>query len=108
MTKVLIDADPGTDDALALIMALNSPDVDVAGVTTVGGNATLAHTTRNALRVLEYLHRPDVPVHRGSARPLTARLGWASACRPRSQSRTPCEPWTLSGKWSPLFLSKSR
>ena len=73
MTKVLIDADPGTDDALALIMALNSSDVAVAGVTTVGGNATLSHTTRNALRVLEYLRRPDVPVHRGSARPLTGR-----------------------------------
>ena len=73
MTKVLIDADPGTDDALALMMVLNSPDMDVAGVTTVGGNATLAHTTRNALRVLEHLHRQDVPVYRGSARPLTGR-----------------------------------
>ncbi len=73
MAKVLIDTDPGTDDALALMMALNSPDLDVLGVTTVGGNATLAHTTRNALRLLEYMERTDVPVYRGSARPLRGR-----------------------------------
>ena len=55
MKTVLIDTDPGTDDALALIVALNSPEIDVASVTTVGGNARLADTTRNALRILAYL-----------------------------------------------------
>ena len=70
MTKVLIDTDPGTDDALALMMALNSPDLDIQGVTTVGGNATLAHTTRNALRLLDYLGASRISVHKGSARPL--------------------------------------
>ena len=74
MIKVIIDTDPGTDDALALMMALNSPDLDVQGLTTVGGNATLAHTTRNALRLLEYLGRPEIPVSRGAARPLTGRF----------------------------------
>ena len=73
MVTVLIDTDPGTDDALALMMALSSPDLDVLGVTTIGGNATLAHTTRNALRLLEYMRRIDVPVYRGSARPLRGR-----------------------------------
>ena len=73
LTDVLIDTDPGTDDALALMMALGSPDLDVLGVTTVGGNATLAHTTRNALRLLEYMGRTDVPVYRGAARPLKGR-----------------------------------
>ena len=68
--KVLIDTDPGTDDALALIMALNSPKLDVIGLTTVGGNASLASTTRNALRLLAYLGRGDVPVSRGASRPL--------------------------------------
>ena len=70
MMKVVIDTDPGTDDALALMMALNSPDLEVQGLTTVGGNATLAHTTRNALRVLEYMGRSDIPVFRGASRPL--------------------------------------
>lgn len=79
MLKVLIDTDPGTDDALALIMALNSRDLDVRGITTVGGNATLADTTRNALRLLEYLDAPDardpqLPVARGSARPLSGKF----------------------------------
>lgn len=68
MTKVIIDTDPGTDDALALMMALNSPDLDVLGLTTVGGNATLAHTTRNALRLLDHLGVEGLPVYRGAAR----------------------------------------
>ena len=77
MTRVVIDTDPGTDDALALIMALNSPDLDVMGLTTVGGNARLAHTTRNALRLLEYLDQADIPVCRGASRPLRGRFRYA-------------------------------
>jgi len=81
MKTVLIDADPGTDDALAIMMALNSPELDVRGITTVGGNARLADTTRNALRLMEYLgvpvatdqHGPGLPVSRGSAQPLRGR-----------------------------------
>ena len=49
MAKIVIDTDPGTDDALALIMALCSPELDIQGLTTVGGNARLADTTRNTL-----------------------------------------------------------
>lgn len=74
MIPVLVDMDPGTDDALALMMLLNSPAVEVVGVTTVGGNARLADTTRNALRLLEYMGRQDIPVSRGAAR--TARRGF--------------------------------
>ena len=70
MTKVLIDTDPGTDDVLAIMMALASPDLDVVGLTTVGGNARLADTTRNALGVLEYVGATDVPVYAGASRPL--------------------------------------
>ena len=68
--KVLIDTDPGTDDALAIIMALSSPELSVQGLTTVGGNATLADTTRNALRLLDHLGVAGLPVSRGSSRPL--------------------------------------
>ncbi|MDA1349353.1 MAG: nucleoside hydrolase [Chloroflexi bacterium] len=77
MTTVIIDTDPGTDDALALMMALQSPDLDVMGLTTVGGNATLAHTTLNALRVLEYLDRTEVPVHAGASHPLKGGFQYA-------------------------------
>ena len=76
--RVVLDVDPGTDDALAMLMALSAPGLRVEGVTTVGGNATLRDTTRNALRILEYARadvRTDVgddgiPVSRGAARPL--------------------------------------
>jgi len=67
---VIIDTDPGLDDALALLLALGSPEVDVVGVTTVVGNTTLANATTNALRILELAGRSDIPVAAGAARPL--------------------------------------
>jgi purine nucleosidase len=67
MNPILVDMDPGTDDALAIMMLLNSQAVEVVGITTVGGNARLSDTTRNALRLLEYMGRPDIPVARGAA-----------------------------------------
>jgi inosine-uridine nucleoside N-ribohydrolase len=67
---IVLDCDPGHDDAIALLLALASPEVELLGVTTVHGNQTLAKTTDNALRVLELAGRTDVPVARGSERPL--------------------------------------
>ena len=71
MRSVIIDTDPGTDDALALMMALNSPDLLVEGITTVGGNATLAETTDNALRLVEHLdgRGSGLPIAVGADRP---------------------------------------
>ena len=70
MQRVVIDTDPGTDDALALVMALNSPDLRIEGITTVGGNATLAETTNNALRLVHHVAAGrDVPIAVGAARP---------------------------------------
>jgi pyrimidine-specific ribonucleoside hydrolase len=67
---VILDCDPGHDDALAILLACASPGLEVLGVTTVGGNAGLAATTRNALRVLTLLERTDIPVAAGADRPL--------------------------------------
>ncbi|HZE30469.1 MAG TPA: nucleoside hydrolase [Actinoallomurus sp.] len=67
---VIIDTDPGLDDALALLLALGSPEIDVIGVTTVAGNTTLANATVNALRVLELAGRTDIPVAAGAPRGL--------------------------------------
>ncbi len=67
--KLIIDTDPGVDDAIAILMALAWPGVELAGLTTVGGNVPLAKATRNALALLEYAGRHDVPVARGAARP---------------------------------------
>ena len=77
--KVIIDTDPGVDDAIAILMALAWPGLEVLGLTTVGGNVPLARTTRNALALLEYAGRTDVPVARGSARPTSRSFGYAYA-----------------------------
>ncbi|MDE2515888.1 MAG: nucleoside hydrolase [Rhodospirillales bacterium] len=66
---VLIDCDPGTDDALALLLALGSPALDVRAITVAGGNATLERTLANARAIVELSGR-DVPVHAGADRPL--------------------------------------
>ncbi|MBB5955368.1 pyrimidine-specific ribonucleoside hydrolase [Saccharothrix tamanrassetensis] len=67
---LIIDTDPGVDDAFALALAAASPEVDLIGVTTVFGNVSPELTTRNALRVLALLGREDVPVAAGAERPL--------------------------------------
>ena len=73
-TPIILDCDPGHDDAIALLLALASPEVELLGVTTVGGNQTLEKTTANALRVLEFVGREDVPVAAGAERPLAREL----------------------------------
>ena len=73
-TPVIIDCDPGHDDAIALLLALASPEIELVGVTTVHGNQTLEKTTDNALRVLALVGREDVPVAMGADRPLVRDL----------------------------------
>ena len=73
-TPVIIDCDPGHDDAIALLLALASPEVELVGVTTTHGNQTLDKTTDNALRVLSLVGRTDVPVAMGADRPLVRDL----------------------------------
>ncbi len=70
MSTIILDCDPGHDDAIALLLALASPEVQLLGVTTVAGNQTLAKTTANAIRVLDHLGRIEVPVAAGADRPL--------------------------------------
>src|ERR671922_2155562 len=67
---ILLDCDPGHDDAIALLLALGSPELELRGVTTVAGNQTLEKCTANAIRVLEYVGREDIPVAAGADRPL--------------------------------------
>jgi inosine-uridine nucleoside N-ribohydrolase len=67
---IVVDCDPGHDDALALLLALASPEVELSGVTTVAGNQTVEKTTANAIRVLELAGREDVEVAAGAGRPL--------------------------------------
>jgi inosine-uridine nucleoside N-ribohydrolase len=71
---VILDVDPGHDDAVALMLACGHPDLDLLAVTTVAGNVPLDKTTRNALRVLSLVGCDDVPVGRGASEPLKRPL----------------------------------
>lgn len=70
--KIILDCDPGHDDAVAIILAAGNPAIDLVGITTIGGNQTLPKVTRNALTVLTVLGQTDVPVYAGCTRPLVA------------------------------------
>jgi pyrimidine-specific ribonucleoside hydrolase len=74
VTRVILDCDPGHDDAIALMLVLGSPELELLCVTTVAGNQTLAKTTANAIRVLDVVGRPDVPVSPGAPGPLVRKL----------------------------------
>ena len=67
---LILDVDTGTDDALALAYAIQSPHIDLIAVTTVAGNVSVEKTTANSLAVLDWLGADSVPVHRGASRPL--------------------------------------
>lgn len=77
-TPIVIDCDPGHDDAIAILLALASPEVELRGIVTVAGNQTLDKTTRNALKVLELAGRADIPVVRGASAPLRRPLRTAA------------------------------
>jgi inosine-uridine nucleoside N-ribohydrolase len=77
-TSIVIDCDPGHDDAIAILLALASPELELIGVTTVAGNQTLDKTTRNALVTLEIAGRSDIPVAAGADAPLRRELRTAA------------------------------
>ena len=70
---IVIDCDPGHDDAIAILLALASPEVELIGVTSVAGNQTLDKTTRNALVTLEVAGRSEIPVAVGAGETLSIR-----------------------------------
>jgi len=72
--KIIIDTDPGQDDAVAILLALASPELDVLGITAVAGNVPLALTARNARIICELAGRADMGVYAGCAAPLTRKL----------------------------------
>jgi inosine-uridine nucleoside N-ribohydrolase len=77
-TPIVIDCDPGHDDAIAILLALASPEVELRGISVVAGNQTLDKTTRNALKVLELADRTDIPVVVGADAPLERTLRTAA------------------------------
>jgi inosine-uridine nucleoside N-ribohydrolase len=105
---VLLDCDPGHDDAVAILLALASPELDLLGITTVGGNASLERVTDNALRVLALVGRPDVPVAAGAAHPLRGPLHTAAHVHGESGIEGPALPEPLGapvGQEAVVFLA---
>lgn len=73
LTNVIIDCDPGIDDSLALLLALNSPELNVVGITTVSGNVPADLGAQNALKILSFAKRLDIPVFIGAQQPLKVK-----------------------------------
>jgi inosine-uridine nucleoside N-ribohydrolase len=73
-SQVIIDTDPGTDDAMALMLALHSPELDVRAITVVPGNVTAQQGLENALRMVSLVNRCDIPVASGAQHPLFQKL----------------------------------
>ena len=96
-TPIVIDCDPGHDDAIAILLALASPEVELRGITTVAGNQTIDKTTRNALKVLELAGRADVPVVRGAEAPLKRPLRTAAHVHGESGLEGPDLPEPSTG-----------
>lgn len=93
---VIIDCDPGHDDAIALLIALASDELDLKGITTVGGNQTVSKTTENALKVLELCKRTDIPVISGRANPMMRELRVAADIHGESGMDGPQLPETTT------------
>ena len=107
-TPLIIDTDPGVDDAIAILLALASDSFDLLGLTVVGGNVPLARGVRNALAILEWVGRSEAPVCRGSSRPLRGRFrysvpfhGTSGITRRLPNPRSGASPESASG-----FLSR--
>lgn len=76
--KVIFDCDPGLDDALALLLALSSDELEIMAVTTIAGNSTIENTTQNALNLLAFYGKSDIPVAKGSSNPMLGRFNSGS------------------------------
>ena len=98
MNRVIIDTDPGIDDAAAILMALASPEIEVVALTTIFGNASVEGCTANARRVLAAAGRSDIPVFMGVGKPLLRppNEGWASHIHGGDGLGGAAEEWSAS------------
>ncbi len=91
-TKIILDCDPGHDDAVAMLLAWGSPEIELLGVTTVAGNQTIDKVTRNALSVARVAGITGVPFAQGSSRPLVREIETAGAIHGESGLDGPVLP----------------
>ena len=93
--KIILDCDPGHDDAVAIMLAIASDNIDLLGITCVGGNATLENTKLNALKICSLLNRQDIPIFAGSDKPLVYDLVTAEHVHGKSGLDTDGDPINL-------------
>jgi inosine-uridine nucleoside N-ribohydrolase len=79
LKRIILDTDPGVDDAIAFLLAFSSPEISVEAITTVDGNVDVERGTRNAKQLLEFLDRSDVPLARGAEHPILKKMGDAES-----------------------------
>src|SRR2546430_17733804 len=90
--KIILDCDPGHDDAIAILLAARHPEIDLLAITTVAGNQSLEKTTRNALKVCSLANIRDVPIARGMDRPLVRPARFASEIHGEAGMEGPDSP----------------
>ena len=94
--KIILDCDPGHDDAVAIMLAIASEEIDLLGITCVGGNATLENTKLNALKICSLLNRQDIPIFEGADKPLFYDLVTAEHVHGKSGLDTDGDPIFLN------------
>ena len=105
--KIILDTDPGTDDALALMLALNSQELDVRAITVVPGNVTAAMGLENALRMVSLANRCDIPVAAGAQHPLFQKLITAEFWHGKNglaNIELPPSKWKVDGRFGPDLI----
>jgi purine nucleosidase len=102
--RVIIDTDPGTDDALAILLALNSPEIEVRAITVVPGNVTAKQGLENALKIVSLAGRCDIPVAGGAQHPLFQKLITAEfwhGANGLANIELPASKCTADTRWAP-------
>jgi len=105
--KIIIDTDPGTDDAMAIMLALNSPELDVRAITVVPGNVTARQGLDNALRMLSLANRCDIPIAAGAQHPLFQKLITAEFWHGKNglaNIELPASKCKVDARWAPDLI----
>ena len=94
--KIILDCDPGHDDAVAIMLASANNDIDILGITCVAGNATLANTANNALKICSLIGATDIPIFAGADKPLKYELVTAEHVHGKSGLDTDGQPINIA------------
>ena len=94
--KIILDCDPGHDDAVAIMLAAAHEDIEILGITCVAGNATLHNTTTNALKICSLIGRTDIPIYAGASKPLKYELVTAAHVHGKSGLDTDGHPISIN------------